>query len=372
MHLPHLRPLAVALVIAWAPPAVVRAQEPASPCVKPTAPIKLFDGKSLGGFDSWLVDHHESDPERVFSVVDAIDGAPAIRVSGQVWGGLLTKQAYCDYRLIVEFPWGNLTWGARAARARDSGVLLHAQGRLGNTAANFNGPWLRSIEFQIIEGGVGDILPVAGYDEKGEQVRPSVTAKIRKDRDGESVFDPQGEPKVFSSGRINWWGRSEDWQDRLGFRGSEDVESRTPEWTHLEAVVESGNLTYYVNGKLVNAATNASFTNGRIMIQSEGAEIYFRRIDVEPLSTPRQPQRSWRDEVTSGPRRLGLTRGKPRLRRRTDGARAGSGLPHDSQQSVGRPGCPLRLGRHSAAADRSACGAVFASEVGLFAGRPRA
>jgi hypothetical protein len=289
MHLSHLRHVVVMFALALAPAIAVRAQEPATPCVKPATPIKLFDGKSLAGFDTWLVDHHESDPERVFTVVDAIDGAPAIRVSGKVWGGLLTKQPYCEYRLIVEFRWGNVTWGARAARARDSGVLLHAQGRMGNTGATFNGPWLRSIEFQIIEGGVGDILPVAGYDEKGEQVRPSVTAKIRKDRDGESVFDPQGEPKAFSSGRINWWGRSEDWQDRLGFRGSQDVESPAQEWTHLEAVVENGNLTYYVNGKLVNAATNASFTNGRIMIQSEGAEIYFRRIDLEPLGAPKSP-----------------------------------------------------------------------------------
>ena len=91
---------------------------------------------------------------------------------------------------------------------------------------------------------------------------------------------------VFSSGRINWWGRSEDWQDRLGFRGSQGVESPVPEWTHLEAVVENGNLTYYVNGKLVNAATNSSLTGGRIMLQSEGAEIYFRRVDLEPLAAP--------------------------------------------------------------------------------------
>jgi len=276
--------VAIAAIAILAPPGGLHAQEPSTP-VTPSAIIKLFDGKSLDSFDSWLVGDHGADPERVFSVVDAIDGAPAIRISGKVWGGLLTKQAYRDYRLIVEFRWGNLTWGARTTRARDSGVLLHAQGRPGNTAADFNGPWLRSIEFQIIEGGVGDILPVAGYNENGEQVRPSVTARIRKDRDGESVFDSQGEPKVFSSGRINWWGRSEDWQDRLGFRGPQDVESPSQAWTHLEAVVENGNLTYYVNGKLVNAATNGSFTDGRIMIQSEGAEIYFRRIDLAPLRT---------------------------------------------------------------------------------------
>jgi 3-keto-disaccharide hydrolase len=258
------------------------AQTPSS-AITPSSIIKLFDGKSLANFDTWLVDHHDKDPERVFVVVDQIDGAPAIRISGQVWGGLLTKQAYRDYRLTVEYRWGGVTWGERKARARDSGVLLHAQGRLGNTGKDFNGPWLRSIEFQIIEGGAGDILPVAGYTEEGEQRRPSVTVKSRKDRDGENVFDPNGEPRAYSSGRINWWGRSEDWADRLGFRGPQDVESPGLEWTRLEAVVEKASLTYYVNGKLVNAATESSWTEGKIMIQSEGAEIYFRKIDLEPL-----------------------------------------------------------------------------------------
>jgi hypothetical protein len=260
----------------------LRAQDPA-PAISPSEVIRLFDGRSLANFDSWLVDQHEADPDRVFSVVDQIDGAPAIRISGKVWGGLLTKQAYRDYRLVVEYRWGGATWGNRKARARDSGVLIHAQGRMGNTGKDFNGPWLRSIEFQIIEGGVGDILPVAGYDEQGTQLRPSVTARSRPLREDEAIFDPKGEPRTFSSGRINWWGRSPSWEDRLGFRGAQDVESPGSEWTRLEAVVEKGNLTYYVNGQLVNAATDSTFTSGRIMLQSEGAEIYFRRIDIGPL-----------------------------------------------------------------------------------------
>ena len=251
--------------------------------ITPTSTIKLFDGKSLSNFDTWLVDHHESDPERVFSVVDQIDGAPAIRISGQFWGGLLTKQAYRDYRLIIEFRWGGATWGQRKDRTRDSGVLIHAQGRPGNTGKDFNGPWLRSLEFQIIEGGVGDFISVAGFTETGEQIRPSMTFRVRKDRDGEDVYDPKGEPKVVSSGRVNWWGRSEDWQDRLGFRGPQDVDSPGLEWTRLEAIVEKGNLRYFVNGKLVNEGTDASLIDGKIMIQSEGAEIYVRRVDLEPL-----------------------------------------------------------------------------------------
>lgn len=268
--------VAVALCLA-----VGRAQGPGA--VVPASVIELFDGATLANFDTWLVDHHEADPLRVFSVVDQIDGAPAIRISGQVWGGLITKQSYRDYRLVAEFRWGGVTWGERKTRARDSGILLHAQGRLGNTARDFNGPWLRSVEFQIIEGGVGDILPVLGYDETGAVIRPTVTSTTRKDRDGETVYDPQGTSTTHSGGRINWWGRSEDWADRLGFRGDKDVETAGFGWTRVEAVVDGASLTYFVNGQLVNAATNSSFTSGKIMIQSEGAEIYFRRFELQPL-----------------------------------------------------------------------------------------
>ena len=259
------------------------AAQRSSDAITPTTTIKLFDGTSLANFDTWLVDHHNADPEHVYSVVDQVDGAPAIRISGKVWGGLLTKAAYRDYKLTVEYRWGGVTWGERKNRTRDSGVLLHAQGRLGNTRKDFNGPWLQSLEFQIIEGGVGDFISVAGFSESGEQIRPAMTIRARKDRDGENVYDPKGEPRVFTSGRVNWWGRSEDWQDKLGFRGPNDVESPGLEWTRLEAIVKGGNLQYFVNGKLVLEGTDASFTEGKIMLQSEGAEIYFRRVDLEPI-----------------------------------------------------------------------------------------
>lgn len=277
----RLAPPSIVLLLWFASNGPGGAQE----ATAPAAPMRLFDpaAPSLAHFETWLVDDHASDPLRVFTVVDQIDGAPAIRISGEKWGGLLTKAAFRNYRLIAEFRWGGLTWGERKARARDSGILLHAQGRLGNTGRDFNGPWLRSIEFQIIEGGVGDILPVLGYEPDGAVVRPTVTATTRKDRDGETVYDPKGTSASYSGGRINWWGRSEDWADRINFRGPRDVETAGTGWTRIEAVVDDANLTYYVNGEQVNAATQSSFTSGKIMIQSEGAEIYFRRFDVQPL-----------------------------------------------------------------------------------------
>ncbi|RPJ75045.1 MAG: DUF1080 domain-containing protein [Acidobacteria bacterium] len=266
------------LALPLAPPAAAQPQAPA----RPEGVIRLFDGKSLDQFEPWLVDSHHEDPLRVFSVVDQVDGAPAIRISGERWGALITKAPYRDYRLTVEFRWGLATWGERRNRARDSGVLVHAQGAPGNTGADGNGPWMRSVEAQVIEGGVGDIILVAGF-EGGRRLSPRLTARAATDRDGEPVFDPKGEGRVFETGRINWFGRDPDWEDRLGFRGRQDVESPYGEWTRLDVVADGDHVTCIVNGKVVNEAFGSSFTEGRILIQSEGAEVYFRRIDLEPL-----------------------------------------------------------------------------------------
>ena len=263
--------------------------------VRPDRTIRLFDGRTLDAFYTWLVDTHREDPLRVFSVVDQVDGAPALRISGERFGGLVTREAYRDYRLVVEFRWGLATWGERRSAARDSGVLVHCQGRDGNTAADFNGPWMRSVEAQVIEGGVGDIILVAGFEPGGRQISPRLAARTHADPNGEPIFDPHGEAREFESGRVNWLGRDPGWQDRTGFRGRQDVESPYGGWTRLEVIADGDRITNVVNGTVVNEATRSTLTEGRILLQSEGAEIYFRRVDLEPLQ-PRAARSAGRAE----------------------------------------------------------------------------
>jgi hypothetical protein len=203
-----------------------------------------------------------------------------IRVSGEGYGGLITRRDYRDYHLIVEFKWGEKTWGDRVDRSRDSGILLHCwgpNGGLGNT-------WMASIEAQIIEGGVGDILVLTGSDPITGQVLPtSLTAEITKDRDGEKVWKKGGERITISGGRINWYGRDEDWADKIGFRGKNDVESPHGEWTRLEVMADGGHLIYKVNGVVVNEAFEAKPDFGKILLQTEQAEMFVRRYELWPL-----------------------------------------------------------------------------------------
>jgi hypothetical protein len=142
---------------------------------------------------------------------------------------------------------------------------------------------MRSVEAQVIEGGVGDIILVAGFEDRGPKVTPHLVARAGRDRDGEPVFDPNGEAREFESGRINWYGRDVDWQDKLGFRGRDDVESPYGQWTRLEVLAQGDHLSYVVNGKLVNEGSRSTLADGKIIIQSEGAEIFFRRIELQPV-----------------------------------------------------------------------------------------
>src|SRR4051812_13605598 len=74
-----------------------------SAAIIPHEVISLFNGKDLSNFTKWETKHSKEDPDQVFSVVDQIDGAPAIRSSGKYFGGIVTKDRYANYRLVVEF-----------------------------------------------------------------------------------------------------------------------------------------------------------------------------------------------------------------------------------------------------------------------------
>lgn len=244
--------------------------------------VRLFNGRDLTNFYTYLVAPAKgekpygknNDPERVFTVHDGM-----VHVSGKVYGGFTTEKEYENYHLIVEFKWGEKTWPPREKATRDSGILLHCTGDDGGY-----GPWMESFECQMIEGGTGDFLVLGGKTKRSLTVesekRPTGAGEKKHD---ESYFKPGAPATAFPSGRINWWGRDPGWQDVKGFRGKEDVERPAGEWNTLECVCDGDKITNILNGKVVNAATKASHTRGKILFQSEGAEVFFRRIDLKRL-----------------------------------------------------------------------------------------
>ena len=68
--------------------------------ITPRQKIQLFNGKDLTGWYTWTRDSKYEDPKKVFSVVIGL-----LRISGEEWGGVATKNMYRDYHLVVEWKW---------------------------------------------------------------------------------------------------------------------------------------------------------------------------------------------------------------------------------------------------------------------------
>ncbi|MBI1355492.1 MAG: DUF1080 domain-containing protein [Acidobacteria bacterium] len=209
-------------------------------------PIKLFDGKNLNHFDIYVRDRPlNEDPNKVFQIQDGV-----VRASGVEYGYIITKEEYGDYYLRMEFKWGEATHEPRKDKARDSGILYHVHGE--------NKIWPSSIEYQFIEGGTGDILVVNG---------PSLTVK--------------GERK--SKGRFDRFGKG-TWKDVAGYRDPNgDPEKPRGKWNVVEMISDGDHVKYWLNGKVVNEGTESTVTKGKLLFQSEGAEVFFRKIELRPL-----------------------------------------------------------------------------------------
>jgi hypothetical protein len=249
---------------------LIRGEEEAA--IAPSSTLVLFDGTSLDHFYTYLKTSQYSDPKGVFRIVDG-----ELRISGEEWGGIATRERFRDYHLVVEWRWGGTTFEPRKNAARDSGILVHGVGPDGAAG----GYWLESVEAQVIEGGSGDFILVGGRN------RPSLTVETRTGAKNELYWQPGGNPVRRDRGRFNWYGRDPEWRDVLDFRGSRDVEKPVGEWNRSEVVCDGNRITNLINGEVVNHGTESSHTAGKIQIQSEGAEIFIRRIELRPVDRPK-------------------------------------------------------------------------------------
>lgn len=214
-------------------------------------------------------------PEKIWSFME--NGQ--LKISGMGFGYVRTNDDYRDYHLVIEHKFTGPTHGTRENKARDNGLFVHCHGPDGS----YGGTWMAGIEAQIIEGGVGDILVLSPKMPDGSELITSVTAEVGLDRDKEKIWK-RGEPRqVVTKGRINWEKRDVDWKDEASFRGRDDVESRLNEWTRMEVIAKGDTLQYFVNGVLVNECFDCKPSEGKIFLQTEGAEMIVRRLELYPL-----------------------------------------------------------------------------------------
>ena len=239
----------------------------------PAEPVALFDGKDLGHWYTWLRDHgKDRDPNGNFTVKDGV-----LRVAGQDYGGLVTKDEYANYKIELVWAWGGKVWPPREKTARDSGLLVHGTGPDGAVSKS----WMQSYQCNMLEGATGDIT-VTGPDKKytfqaEAEERPWGKKAGTYWKAGAPVHD------LSPGRRLIWFNRDPNWEYVLGFRGKNDVEKPVGEWNTLVVTMKADTMTIQLNGVTVNKATGLGVTKGKIQIQSEGSEVLFKKITLTPL-----------------------------------------------------------------------------------------
>ncbi|HEY8996180.1 MAG TPA: DUF1080 domain-containing protein [Lacunisphaera sp.] len=250
----------------------------------------LFNGRDLTGWETWLGRPHQSielpnlmrgpdgkytqpvglnqDPLTIFTIV-TVDGAPAIRLSGQIFGTISSLESFSNYHLRLQFKWGEKRWPPRANSVRDSGLLYHGHGPHGGGTGS---AWINSHELQIQEKDCGDYWAVG-------PATSDITAKAA----GEKLFqyDNTALPLAFGPGSPN------------GTRviKSADHEKPTGEWNTIELICIGDQSIHIVNGQVVlrvrslRSATGEKLTAGKIQIQTEGAEVFYRNIEIRPVTS---------------------------------------------------------------------------------------
>jgi hypothetical protein len=253
---------------------VARAEEKKSQPISPKdRVIKLFNGRDLTGLYTWLQKSKRKDPRKVFTVQKGM-----LHVSGEDNGYLATDKEYKDYHLIVEYKWGKKIYGSKKF-VRNSGILLHAIGPDGGA----HGVWMTCFECQLAQGCVGDFIVIRGKDKNGKVIPATITCETVLARDGKTRWKKGGTPTRYS-GKQFWWSKHDpDYKELIDTRGKDDVEGKLGDWTRVECICDGKRITILVNGTTVNEAIDSSPSAGKILLQSEGYEIYFRKFELRPL-----------------------------------------------------------------------------------------
>jgi hypothetical protein len=253
--------------------------------------IVLFNGRNLDGWDTLLGPlrpgeaplGRNNDPHEVFSVVKE-DGAPAIHISGEVWGALVTRAEFENYRLYAQFKWGVRKWAPREKSVRDSGILYHCVG-----SPDPRTGWMRSFECQIEEQDCGDFWSVRGAVVMAETRRMDATRELREQF---AIWCDRNEGKYAPYGY--WPGGLVLSIKENGLMKSVDAERPKGQWNNVEILCDGDRSAHVINGVTNMVLTDLSqtaepnmlipLTRGKIQLQSEGAEIFFRNLEVHPIA----------------------------------------------------------------------------------------
>jgi putative membrane-bound dehydrogenase-like protein len=243
--------------------------------ITPRQPINLLEGEWTETFESRLDEKKSLSTDPTQAWTKTSDGH--LRITGLGFGWLRSKAQYRDYHLVVEYRWDEHTYGPRADRARDGGILFHLDANTPDPARL----WPAGLQAQLLEGASGDFIALAS-----ETTPSSFIASVSGAEP--ALWSPGGSSQRFpadgkSLGHLGWRDRSENWKDVRAFRGTLDLERPVGEWNRLEVICSGDTVQILLNGETVNAASEVFPTRGSIGVQSEWAEYRLRRFELFPL-----------------------------------------------------------------------------------------
>jgi Domain of Unknown Function (DUF1080) len=227
--------------------------------------VSLFNGKDFAGWYTYLNSRGKNkDSKGVFKVEDGM-----IHILESENGYLATNQDFSNVRIHAEYKWGakRVTEGKR-----NSGLLYLAVGP--------DAIYPTSLECQIEETDVGDLWIVNGAEVTAFFIAPAMPMYDDDMQTGTRVRSAPGDSlRVLKSG---------DFENRDG-------------WNTVEVIIRGDRSTHLVNGRIVNNARDIRrpdpnnpahmipLTSGRILLEAEGSEIWFRDIRIKPLEPSEKP-----------------------------------------------------------------------------------
>ena len=240
--------------------------------ITPTEVIRPLEQWEQGSFTTWLKKTGHADPQRVFQCENGV-----LRCGDEDIGYVATKEIYQDYHLHVEYRWGRKN--SRDKFVRNSGVLLHGVGPDGSQ----NQVWMTSIECQLAQGCEGDLIVIPGKTTSGEVYPATISSKVIVAEDGKTRWEKQGKPTVYS-GKQFWWTQHEPFfKELIDTRGQHDAASRLGEWTKVDCLCQGSRIQIKINNVTVNECYDAKPAAGKVLLQTEGHEVFFRNLELRPL-----------------------------------------------------------------------------------------
>ncbi len=239
----------------------------------PPETIRPFAHDDFRDFTIWLKRTGHDDPHHVFQMKNGI-----LRCGDEDLGYVATKVTYRGYHLSVDYRWGRKNPNDKYVR--NSGVLLHGVGPDGA----HNGVWMTSIECQLAQGCEGDLIVIRGKDAAGQLFPATISSLTVKAADGKTRWAKDGQATSYT-GKQFWWSKHQPFfEELIDTRGKDDVASPLGEWTKVECICRGPRISIKINGETVNECYDANPAAGKILLQAEGHEVFFRNLEIRPLA----------------------------------------------------------------------------------------